>query len=213
MKIAVVMEGSTKFQNPDVIRVLGEFGHEILNLGMKNEEGEPDLTYIETSFISALALNLGVVDFVVGGCGTGQGYMNAVLQYPSVACGLIYDPVEAFLFSQVNAGNCISLPLNKGYGKLNGDINLRYVFEKLFNNEVYGGGYPPARKEIQIGARKRLEKLSTDSHYTMVEILDRIDVNIIKKSCSFPGIMEMIQSAPQSELKEAVLKIAGERGE
>lgn len=137
MKIAVVMEGSTKFQNPDVIRVLGEFDHEILNLGMKNIEGEPDLTYMETALISALALNLGIVDFVVGGCGTGQGYMNAVLQYPNVACGLIYDPVEAFLFSQVNAGNCISLPLNKGYGKVNGDINLRYIFEKLFN-DTYG---------------------------------------------------------------------------
>lgn len=212
MKIAVVMEGSTKIQNPDVIRVLSEFGHEILNLGMKNEEGEPDLTYIETAFLSALALNLGTVDFVVGGCGTGQGYMNAVLQYPGVACGLIYDPVEAFLFAQVNAGNCISLPLNKGYGRLNGDINLRYVFEKLFS-DTYGKGYPPERGELQIRARKRLEKLSQNSHYSMDEILDRIDPDIVKKVCAFPGVIDMIRSAPESVLKEKIMKLTLERGE
>lgn len=206
MKIAVVMEGSTKVQNPDVVRVLGEFGHEILNVGMKNVEGEPDLTYIEIGFLSALILNLGIVDFVVGGCGTGQGYMNAVLQYPGIACGLIYDPVEAFLYSQVNAGNCISLPLNKGYGKVNGDINLRYIFEKLFG-DAYGQGYPQARGEIQKAARKKLEKLSETNHFTMEEILSRMDVDIIKNACSFPGVQELIRTAPESSLKETVLKI------
>lgn len=209
MKIAVVMEGSTKFQNPDVIRVLGNFDHEILNLGMKNVEGEPDLTYMETALISALALNLGVVDFVVGGCGTGQGYMNAVLQYPNVACGLIYDPVEAFLFSQVNAGNCISLPLNKGYGKVNGDINLQYVFEKLFN-DTYGQGYPAVRGELQKKAREKLADLSVTSHYTMEEILQRMDIEIVKKACAFPGVMEAFESAPESALKDTLKKLVSE---
>lgn len=203
------MEGSTKFQNPDVIRVLGNFGHEILNLGMKNVEGEPDLTYMETALISALALNLGVVDFVVGGCGTGQGYMNAVLQYPNVACGLIYDPVEAFLFSQVNAGNCISLPLNKGYGKVNGDINLQYVFEKLFN-DTYGQGYPAVRGELQKKAREKLADLSVTSHYTMEEILQRMDIEIVKKACAFPGVMEAFESAPESALKDTLKKLVSE---
>ena len=211
MKIAVVMEGSTKFQNPDVIRVLKEFDHEILNLGMKNVEGEPDLTYMETGLISALALNLGVVDFVVGGCGTGQGYMNAVLQYPNVACGLIYDPVEAFFFSQVNAGNCISLPLNKGYGKVNGDINLRYIFEKLFS-DTYGAGYPAARGELQRKARERLAELSAVSHYTMEEILERMDIEIVKKACAFPGVLEAFREAPQSALKDTLWKLIDERG-
>ena len=206
MKIAVVMEGSTKFQNPDVIRVLGEFDHEILNLGMKNIEGEPDLTYMETALISALALNLGIVDFVVGGCGTGQGYMNAVLQYPNVACGLIYDPVEAFLFSQVNAGNCISLPLNKGYGKVNGDINLRYIFEKLIN-DTYGQGYPAVRGELQKKARMKLAELSATSHYTMEEILVRMDLEIVKRACAYPGVLDTFKKAPESSLKETLLSL------
>ncbi len=201
MKIAVINEGSTKFHNHDVVTTLEEMGHEVLNLGMKDVAGEPDLTYMETAFLSALVLNLGVVDFVVGGCGTGQGYMNAVLQYPNVACGLLMDPVEAYLFSLVNAGNCISLQLNKGYGRLGGDLNLKFMFEKVFH-DAYGQGYPPARGEIQINARKKLQKLSQVNHYTMEEILTRMDQDIIRSACEFPGVRKVLEAAPASDLKE-----------
>ena len=132
MKVAVITEGSTKHRNADVVAAAESLGLEVLNLGMKNEPDEPDLSYLETAFLSALVLNLKVVDFVLGGCGTGQGYMNAVLQFPGTACGLLLDPVDAFLFSQVNAGNCISFALNKGYGGVGGDINLKYMLKELF---------------------------------------------------------------------------------
>ena len=104
MRIAVVNESSTKNRNKDIIEALAspsllKYGFEILNLGMRDVDGEPDLTYIETGLISALALNLGAADFVIGGCGTGQGFLNAVMQFPNVSCGLIYDPLEAWLFS------------------------------------------------------------------------------------------------------------------
>lgn len=203
MRIAVINEGSTKHRNQDVMKALEEMGHDVLNLGMKNIEGEPDLSYLETAFLSALMLNLKVVDFVVGGCGTGQGYLNAVLQFPGTACGLVMDPVEAFLYSQVNAGNCISLPLNKGYGGVGGDINVRYILEKLFN-DTYGEGYPPHRKEIQVNARKKLQKLSLDAHKSMEEILNIMDPEILQTSLSFPGIAEAIELAPECELKEMV---------
>ena len=206
MKIAVINEGSTKHHNGDVVRALESLNHEVINLGMKNIDGEPDLTYMETALLSALALNLKAVDFVVGGCGTGQGYMNAVLQYPGIACGLITDPVEAFLFSQVNAGNCISLQLNKGYGKLGGDLNVLYIFEKLFN-DTYGEGYPAARKDIQTGARKRLGKLSLSTHYGMEEIIIKMDQELVHRALSFPGVREFLSAAPDSELKKTVSKI------
>lgn len=206
MKIAVIIEGSTKNRVADVVRILEDTGHEVYNLGMKNLEGEPDLTYIETGFLSALLLNMGAVDFVVGGCGTGQGYMNMVLQFPGVACGLICDPSDAFLFSQVNAGNCISLPLNKGYGNLAGDLNLKYIFEKLFN-DTYGGGYPPARKDVQIGARKRMEQASLVAHKPMKEILAVIDKETLSRALTFPGVADFIATAPESELKQFVLEL------
>lgn len=203
MRIAVINEGSTKHRNQDVMKALEGMGHDVLNLGMKNIEGEPDLSYLETAFLSALMLNLKVVDFVVGGCGTGQGYLNAVLQFPGTACGLVMDPVEAFLYSQVNAGNCISLPLNKGYGGVGGDINVRYILEKLFN-DTYGEGYPPHRKEIQVNARKKLQKLSLDAHKSMEEIIKIMDSAVLQTSLSFPGIAEAIELAPEGELKEVV---------
>lgn len=206
MKIAVINEGSTKNRNAEVMRALDGMGHEVWNLGMKNVEGEPDLTYMETALLAALALNLGVVDFVIGGCGTGQGFMNAVLQYPGVTCGLITDPVEAFLFSQVNAGNCISLQLNKGYGNLAGDINVRYSLERLFN-DTYGMGYPPARGAIQRDARERLQALSTLSHYPMADILRRMDRQIVLRALTFPGVKELFETAAPSELKTAMTEI------
>jgi ribose 5-phosphate isomerase RpiB len=209
MKIAVIIEGSTKHHNGDVVKVLEGLGqgHEIYNLGMKNIEGEPDLTYLETGFMTALVLNLKAVDFVVGGCGTGQGYINAVLQFPGTACGLLVDPVDSFLFSQVNAGNCISLSLNKGYGNLGGDLNLRYVFQNLFN-DTYGQGYPPARKDIQVGARKKLAQLSLDAHKSMEEIIALMEKQVVSRVLSFPGVLDFIRTAPPSALKDYVLSFA-----
>lgn len=186
MRIAVINEFSTKNRNGDVLKALEELGYEPVNLGMKDLEGEPQLNYLETAFLSALALNLKAVDFVVGGCGTGQGYMNALLQYPGTFCGLLTDPTDAFLYSRINAGNCVSLPLNKGYGGVGGDINLKYIFEKLFN-DTYGGGYPETRKEFQADLRKILNNLSLNAHKSMEEIVDTMDETILKKSITFPG--------------------------
>jgi ribose 5-phosphate isomerase RpiB len=207
MKIGIITEGSTKHRNADVIKALEGLkqGHELFNLGMKNIDGEPDLTYIETGFLSALVLNLKAVDFVVGGCGTGQGYMNVVLQFPGTACGLLMDPVDSFLFSQVNAGNCISLSLNKGYG-LGGDLNLQYILQKLFN-DTYGQGYPAARKDIQVAARKKLSQLSLDSHKSFKEILSVINKEIVTRALNFPGVLDFIKTAPASELKDYVLTL------
>ena len=189
-----------------MLAALEGFGHEVHNLGMKNIDGEPDLTYMETGFMSALLLNLKAVDFVIGGCGTGQGYFNTVLQFPGTSCALLNDPVDAFLFSQVNAGNCISLSLNKGYGNLGGGINLSLIF-KYLTSETWGQGYPPARAQLQINARQKLAKLSGDSHKSMKEILAVMDREIIKRTLSFPGVLDFIKKAPSSELKDYVLTL------
>ena len=203
MRIAVINEFSTKNRNGDVLKALEELGYEPVNLGMKDLEGEPQLNYLETAFLSALALNLKAVDFVVGGCGTGQGYMNALLQYPGTFCGLLTDPTDAFLYSRINAGNCVSLPLNKGYGGVGGDINLKYIFENLFN-DTYGGGYPETRKEFQADLRKILNNLSLNAHKSMEEIVDTMDETILKKALLFPGIRDMIEEAPESVLKKKI---------
>lgn len=199
MRIGVVTEASTVDRNKDVIEALDGFGHEVLNAGMKKAEGEPILSYLETSIISAILLKLKVVDLVVGGCGTGQGYFNAIMQYPGIFCGLIQDPVDAWLFGQVNAGNVISLSLNKGYG-LGGNVNLKFIFEKLFSVE-FGCGYPEHRKVPQTEAREALARISEITHLPFEVIMEEINETVMKKVLTFPGMMQIIEDAPDNNSK------------
>ena len=132
MRIAVINETSAADKNADILAALAPCGHEIINAGMRKSGEAPELTYMQTGFMSALLLNAGRADMVVGGCGTGQGYLNAVMQYPGVFCGHIATPLDAWLFTQINGGNCIALMLNQGYG-WGSDINLKFIFERLFS--------------------------------------------------------------------------------
>ena len=181
MRIAVLTEVSTAAKNADVLAALAQTPHEVVNLGM-SASGDTELTYIHTSFMSALLLNQGLADMVVGGCGTGQGYLNAVLKYPGVTAGLIQDPLDAWLFSQINAGNCISLALNKGYG-WGGDIMLRHIFEKLFLDQA-GAGYPPHRSESQRASRETLRRIDEAAHVPFAELLGRLEPGIIETAFS-----------------------------
>ena len=131
MRIAVINEVSSQDKNPKVMEALANVPAEVFNVGMTGAGNEPELTYIHTGLMAAIALNSGAADLVIGGCGTGQGFLISAMQYPNVFCGLILDSLDAWLFSQINGGNCISLALNKGFGWA-GDINLKYIFEKLF---------------------------------------------------------------------------------
>ena len=61
-------------------------------------------------------LNSGAADFVVTGCGTGEGAMLALNSFPGVICGHVVDPSDAYMFMQINDGNAIALPFAKGFG-------------------------------------------------------------------------------------------------
>jgi ribose 5-phosphate isomerase RpiB len=206
MRIGVVTEFSTVDKNKDIMEALEGFGHEILNAGMKKTNDEPVLSYLETGIISAILLELKVVDLVIGGCGTGQGFFNAVMQFPGIFCGLLLDPADAWLFAQVNAGNVISLSLNKGYG-LAGNVNLKFIFEKLFSVE-FGSGYPEHRKIPQKEARESLTRLSAKTHLPFEGIIGGIDTAVMRKVLTFPGIMQIIKNAPDdgSKLKIELIK-------
>jgi ribose 5-phosphate isomerase RpiB len=127
MKIAVINETSAADRNADILAALVGRGHAIINAGMKKNGEKPELQYIHTGLLAAILLNLQRVDLVVGGCGTGQGFLNAVMQYPGVCCGHILTDLDAWLFAQINAGNCISLALNQGYGWA-ANVNLKFIF-------------------------------------------------------------------------------------
>jgi ribose 5-phosphate isomerase RpiB len=191
MKIAVVTEISTVERNKDIMRALeAQEGHEIINFGMKDKEDVPELNYNETAFLAALLLNTKRVDFVVGGCSTGQGFMNSVLQYPGISCGHIMTPLDAWLFTQINGGNCISLTLNLGYGWAS-DENLYTIFDRLLCVES-AAGYPAHRKEPQRIGREQFEGISRATHVSFAEVLNRLPEEFVGKVLAIPGLYEIL---------------------
>jgi ribose 5-phosphate isomerase RpiB len=192
MKISVITEVSTRDKNKAVVASLNNRGHEVYNLGMTGSEGEQELTYIGTGFMAAAALGSGCVDLVVGGCGTGQGFLNSALQYPGVFCGLIENPLDSWLFAQINGGNCISLALNKGFGWA-GDVNLSFIFDRLFSVEL-GCGYPAHRQTSQQHSRSVLSKISELSHLPMAVLVDLLPKEVVEPALAFPGFMEFLRN-------------------
>ncbi|WP_058969964.1 RpiB/LacA/LacB family sugar-phosphate isomerase [Type-D symbiont of Plautia stali] len=151
MKIALMMENSQAAKNATVWNelqtVAQPLGHQVFNVGMSDEQ-DHHLTYIHLGIMAGLLLNSKAVDFVVAGCGTGQGALVSLNLHPGVVCGYCIDPADAYLFAQINNGNALSLPFAKGFG-WGAELNLRFIFEKAFTGEK-GQGYPPERKEPQV---------------------------------------------------------------
>lgn len=193
MKIAVINEISAADRNADILRALEGRGHEILNLGNTGGNDSPALLYTHTGLMSALLLHLHAVDFVVGGCGTGIGYLNSIMQYPGVFCGHLLTPLDAFLFARINAGNCISLALNQGYGWA-GDVNLRLIFDALFTPET-GTGYPPHRAEPQRQGREMLAQISSATHRPMTQILLALPAEMTHTTLSYPRFRPILEAA------------------
>lgn len=151
MKIALMMENSQAGKNAVVLNELNAVaknqGNQVFNVGM-SDENDHHLTYIHLGIMASILLNSRAVDFVVTGCGTGQGAMMSLNIHPGVVCGYCLDPSDAFLFNQINNGNALSLAFAKGFG-WGAELNVRYIFEKAFTTGARGQGYPLERAEPQ----------------------------------------------------------------
>jgi len=204
MRIAVINETSAADRNADILAALEGRGHEVYNVGMRKNGEKPELQYIHTGFLSALLLNLQRVDLVIGGCGTGIGFLNSVMQYPGVFCGLFNTPLDAWLFAQINAGNCISLALNQGYGWAS-NVNLRFIFDHYFSVEP-GTGYPAHRREPQAMSRENLQRISKIAHRSMAEIIQQLPEDIVRPALEYPGVRDLIAASPipDRELQHAL---------
>ena len=144
MKIALINENSQAAKNAlieaTLRKVVEPMGHEVVNYGMYAADDAAQLTYVQNGILAAVLLNSGAADYVITGCGTGEGAMLALNSFPGVICGHVEDPVDAYTFAHVNDGNAVAMPFAKGFG-WGGELNLEYCFEKLFGFG-HGQGYP-----------------------------------------------------------------------
>jgi len=207
MRIAVINEVSARDKNGFIIEALKQVDAEVHNIGMDAATDTGELTYIHTGLMAGLSLSTGSADFVVGGCGTGQGFLISAMQYPGVYCGLITNPLDAWLFSQINGGNCISLALNKGFGWA-GDIDLKYIFEKLFADPS-GQGYPPHRSESQRASRGLLTEINTVTHKDFTTIVNSIDKTVLDTVLGYPAFAAFIEKHARRDELFAAMKAKG----
>lgn len=182
MKIALINENSQAAKNELICatlkKVVEPLGHEVFNYGMYSADDKNQLTYVQNGILAAVLLNSGAADYVVTGCGTGEGAMLALNSFPGVLCGHIVDPADAFMFAQINDGNAIALPFAKGFG-WGAEVNLEYVFEKLFSCES-GQGYPRERVVPEQRNKKILDEVKKVTHTDMVTILKNLDRELVK---------------------------------
>jgi ribose 5-phosphate isomerase RpiB len=182
MKIALIIENSQAAKSAiiydSLTSVAAEHGHELFHYGMYTPEDRASLTYVMNGLLAGILLNSGAADFVVTGCGTGMGSMLACNAMPGVFCGLVIDPTDAFLFSQINDGNCMSMPYAKGFGWA-AELNLQDCYRKIFEN-VGGAGYPKERAEIMAKNRGILKELKAASCREMLDVLKGVDQDLLK---------------------------------
>lgn len=182
MKIALINENSQAAKNPMILnslkKIVEPMGHEVYNYGMYTPEDEAQLTYVQIGILSAVLLNSGAADYVVTGCGTGQGAMLACNSFPGVLCGHVVDPSDAYMFAQINDGNAIALPFAKGFG-WGAELNLEYIFEKLFAGES-GQGYPKERVIPEQRNKRILDQVKMVTHRKLVDILPELPIDLVK---------------------------------
>ena len=186
MKIALINENSQAAKNAIIYgalkKVADKYGFEVVNYGMYTAEDEAQLTYVQVGILGAVLLNSGAADFVVTGCGTGEGAMLAMNSFPGVICGHVETPLDAYTFAQINDGNAISIPFALGFG-WGGDLNLEYIFEKLWC-EPSGGGYPKERVVPEQRNKKILDVVKQSTYRDLCDILPDLDPELVKGALS-----------------------------
>lgn len=212
MRIALIMENSQADKNPLVYECLKEvalkYGHEVINYGMYSSQDECQITYVKTGLLAAILLNSKAVDFVVTGCGTGEGAMLALNSFPGTLCGHVVDTEDAYMFMQINDGNAIALPYAKGMG-WGMELRLKNIFEQLFVAPS-GGGYPKERVVPEQRNKKILDEVKKVTHRDMIYILKNLDQDFVKETLSGKNFKEYFTaSCDDSELSRYVKDLIG----
>lgn len=182
MRIALINENSQAAKNEMIYKslkkVADEKGYHVDNYGMYSAGDSNSLTYVQNGILAAILLNAGAADYVVTGCGTGEGAMLALNSFPGVICGHVCDPSDGYMFAQINDGNAIAMPFAKGFG-WGAELNLEYTLEKLFS-EAGGQGYPRERAVPEQANKRILDVVRANNLKDILTCLKGIDQDLVK---------------------------------
>ncbi len=209
MRIALINENSQAGKNQIIYNelkgVAEPLGHEVLNIGMFNAD-DASLTYVQNGILAAILLNTKTADFIITGCGTGEGAMLAMNSFPGVLCGYVTEPCDAYLFRQVNDGNAIAMPFAKGFG-WGAELNLRYTFEKLLSTKG-GEGYPKERVIPEQRNKKILDGVKAVSYRPLVDILKDLDRELLLGAIKRDSFIDLLKKyGEDNDVKAYVLSL------
>lgn len=201
MRIALINENSQASKNSLIYKELlaeaTKAGHVVDNYGMFSQEDKHQLTYVQNGLLASILLTTKAADFVVTGCGTGQGAMLACNSFPNVICGHITDPTDAYIYTQVNNGNAIAIPFAQNFG-WGAEINLRYIFEKLFSDE-FGGGYPKERAVPEQRNKKILDGVKNITYKPLIQVLKEIDQDFLRETVDYKEFKDLFFKNSKNE--------------
>ena len=208
MRIALINENSQAAKNALILEalrgVVEPMGHTVDDYGMYTAEDKAQLTYVQAGILGAILLCSGAADYVVTGCGTGEGAMLAMNSFPGVICGHVEDPVDAYTFAHVNDGNAVALPFAKGFG-WGGELNLTYIFEKLFGFG-HGQGYPKERVVPEQRNKKILDAVREKTLRPLIDCLKDIDPELVRGAVAGEHFAELFFASCKDEEIAAYVK-------
>ena len=193
MRIALINENSQAAKNSlieaTLKKVVEPMGHTVDNYGMYAADDAAQLTYVQCDLLASLLLTTGAADYVVTGCGTGEGAMLACNSFPGVLCGHLVDPSDGYMFAQINDGNCVALPFAKDFG-WGAELKLEMIFQQLFGFG-HGNGYPKERVEPEQRNKKILDGIKALTYRPLIDILKDMDRDFIKAAIAGEHFVEL----------------------
>ena len=208
MRIALINENSQAAKNSliesTLKKVVEPMGHEVVNYGMYSAEDEAQLTYVQCGLLASILLNTGAADYVVTGCGTGEGAMLACNSFPGVLCGHLVDPSDGYMFAQINDGNCVAIPFAKDFG-WGAELKLEMIFQQLFGFG-HGNGYPKERVVPEQRNKKILDEVKKVTYRKLIDILPDLDQDFVRETVSGEHFAELFYPVCKDEAIAAYLK-------
>ncbi len=208
MRIALINENSQAAKNglieTTLRKVVGPMGHTVVNYGMYSAEDKCQLTYVQCGLLASILLSTGAADYVVTGCGTGEGAMLACNSFPGVICGHLVDPSDGFMFAQINDGNCVALPFAKDFG-WGAELKLEMIFQQLFGFG-HGNGYPKERVIPEQRNKKILDGIKAKTYRPLIDILKDLDADFVKGTVGGEHFAELFYPACKDQAIADFLK-------